>query len=502
MKDKKNDEQKPSNISGNLEANVEAIKEIFCYPANEDIIFREVYMEFMQKKCMLVYIDGIVDENFINSYIIRPLKRKKSVTTDNIHDLDLIKNDISSTKLLSVSTFKNLSQNLLEGNTILLIDGYNQALSISTTKYEKRSVERSETENVIKGPHEAFIESSSINRSLIRKQLKTEKLVSESVNIGITELYRITFMYIQDLADPKLVSEVRRRVEQIQSDGLLTISILGSYIEEYSYSIVPTVLYTELPDRAAAFIAEGHVVILMDNSPSCLIAPATFWSFFHTPEDMYQRWIAGNFIRLIRLLAIFITILTPAIYIAVTNFHQEMIPTDLLLAITSSREKVPFPIIFEVIGMEIVFEIIREASIRIPTSIGSTIGIVGALILGQAAVQANIISPLLVIVVSLTGVSSFAISNVDLNLSVRILRFFFLLCGVLMGFFGIAVAGTVFIVYIVSLKSFGVPYFAPITPHYPSSRDMIFRSPSWKQFIRPLFTKPQNAIRRKPRKGE
>lgn len=500
--DKINNEQNQNNISDSLSANIDTIKALFCFPTNQDIIFREIYLEFMQKKCVLVYIDGIVDENFIDRYIIFTLQKKEQVTSDKLEGIDIIKNDISSSKVTNIRAVKELSQNLIEGNTILLIDGYNEALSVGTIKYEKRNIERSETENVIKGPHEAFVESSKINRSLIRKQLKTEKLVSESVTIGKNQLYRITFMYIQDLADPKLVSEVKRRVQQIQSDGLLTISILGAYIEEYSYSIVSTVLYTELPDRAAAFITEGHVVILMDNSPSCLIAPATFWSFFHTPEDMYQRWIAGNFIRLIRVMAIFITILTPAIYIAITNYHQEMIPTDLLLAITASREKVPFPIIFEVLGMEITFELIREASIRIPTSIGSTIGIVGALILGQAAVQANIISPLLVIVVSLTGVSSFAVSNVDLNLAIRILRFFFLLCGVLLGFLGIGVAGTAFIVYVVSLQSFGAPYFAPITPHYPSSRDMIFRSPSWKQRIRPLYTKLQKAIRTKPRKGE
>jgi spore germination protein KA len=500
--DKINNEQNQNNLSHNLSANLETIKALFCFPTNQDIIFREIYLEFVQKESVLVYIDGIVDDNFIDRYILYPLQNKEPATGNKAEGIDDIKNIISSTKVNNIRTVKDLSQNLIEGNTILLIDGYNEAIAVGTIKYEKRNIERSETENVIKGPHEAFVESSKINRSLIRKQLKAEKLVTESITIGKDEVYRITFMYIRDLADTKLVSEVKRRVQQIQSDGLLTISILGSYIEEYSYSIVPTVLYTELPDRAAAFITEGHVVILMDNSPSCLIAPATFWSFFHTPEDMYQRWIAGNFIRLIRILAIFITILTPALYIAVTNFHQEMIPTDLLLAITSSREKVPFPIIFEVIGMEFVFELIREASIRIPASIGSTIGIVGALILGQAAVQANIISPLLVIIVSLTGVSSFAVSNVDLNLSIRILRFFFLLCGVLLGFLGIGVAGTAFVVYIVSLQSFGVPYFAPITPHYPSSKDMIFRSPSWKQRIRPLFTKLQKTIRIKPRKGE
>jgi spore germination protein KA len=262
------------------------------------------------------------------------------------------------------------------------------------------------------------------------------------------------------------------------------------------------VLFTELPDRAVSFLKEGHVVILVDNNPSCLIVPATFWSFFHTPEDMSYRWIAGNFIRLIRLIAVFISLLTPAIYIAITNYHQEMIPTDLLLAISATREKVPFPIVFEVVGMEIAFEIIRECSFRIPTSIGSTIGIVGTLILGQAAVQANIISPILVIVVALTGLSTFAISNTDLNMSIRISRFFFTFCSIMMGFLGLSLGITVFTVYIISIKSFGVSFFAPVTPHYEASRDMIFRSTIKNQWLRALFTRPKLKYKKTPSKEE
>jgi spore germination protein KA len=501
MKEKANNQEDSKKLSCSLSENVDLVKNRFAFPSNQDLVLRDIFISILKRNCTLIYIDGIVDENFINEHIIEPLCQMLT-SSECLHGMDLIKNTVSLAKVTSLTTIGQLSQNLLQGNTLLLIDGFEEALSIGTISYEKRSIGRPDTENVLKGPHEGFIESSKVNRSLIRKQLKSEKLISESILIGRNELYRVTFMYMQDLADPQLVADVKDRVQQIDSDGLLTISTVGEHIEESSYSIVPTVLYTERPDRAAAFIAEGHVIILMDNSPACLIAPATFWAFFHTPEDMYQRTLAGNFLRFLRVIAVLITLTTPAVYIAITNYHQEMIPTDLLLAIASSRERVPFPVIFEVIGMEIAFELIRESSIRIPPTIGSTIGIVGALILGQAAVEANIISPILVIVIATTGVCSFIISNVDLNLSLRIARFFFLLCGMLMGFLGIGIGTVAFAVYVLSIKSFGIPYFAPVTPHYSSSKDTLARPPAWKQWLRPQFTRPQYSVRKKPRKGE
>ena len=489
-------------IGKELSTNTQKLKDIFCYPINESFNIREVYIYAVKKKGCLIYLKGTVNEQLIDEFIIEKLIREHMTCNEVVHDLTLIKRIISAIKFTEETSFKQITKKILEGHVVLLIDGIDSCLVIEVTKYEQRAIGRSETENVIKGPHESFVEFYEINISLIRKYVKSAKLVNESVEIGLKETCKVQLVYREDIADPKLISNIKARLGEIKSDELMTSAVLGQYIEDNSYSIVPTVLFTELPDRAAAFIKEGYVVILPDNSPSVIIAPATFWSFFHTPEDTYHRWIAGNFIRILRLAAMTMTLLTPAIYIGLTNFHPEMIPTDLLLAIAASREKVPFPVIFEVIGMEIAFEIIREASIRIPTSIGSTIGIVGALILGQAAVQANIISPLIVIVVSITGVASFIISNVDLNMSVRIARFYFLACAILMGFLGIAVGIVIFFGYIISIKSFGVPFLAPVTPHYDSSRDMYLRSVIKKQMIRPLLTNLKIIYKRKPTRKE
>jgi spore germination protein KA len=492
-------------MSDNLISNASRIKELFHYPLNSDLVIREIYISSIKRKSVLFYINGIVNEEFIDDYIIKPLIENTKSEAEVTLGIDLIKNSLQASKINMQTRFSEIAKDLLDGKAILLIDGYAGALSSVTVKYEHRSVERSQTENVTKGSHESFVESSLVNRSLIRKYLKSKNLVTETIDIGVEDKCDIHILYHNSIANPELISEVKQRINRIKEDnynGMINSSIVEQYIEDTTFSIVPTVLFTELPDRAVSFLKEGHVVILVDNNPSCLIVPATFWSLFHTAEDMNYRWIAGNFIRLIRIIAIFISLMTPAIYIAITNYHQEMIPTDLLLAISATREKVPFPIVFEVVGMEIVFEIIRECSFRIPTNIGSTIGIVGTLILGQAAVQANIISPILVIVVAITGLSSFAVSSTDLNMSIRISRFFFTFCSIMMGFLGLSLGIIIFTAYIVSIESFGVPFLAPITPHYESSRDMIFRSVVKRQWLKPLFTKPKLKNKKTPSKEE
>ncbi|MDP4090596.1 MAG: spore germination protein [Bacillota bacterium] len=485
-------------ISTDLSSNIEKLKRIFAYPKNEDFAIRELYIELVKKKAALLYIEGIVNEQVIDKFIIDAIINNSNYKANGIQGIELVKLSLAIVKVKEVNAFTRITETLLDGYSVLLIDGYDRAISIDTVKYEHRSIERSETENITKGPHEGFVEAFKINISLIRKHLKNEKLVTESIKVGYKTRTRVLLMYRNDMVDENLVNNIKERLGRVQTDAMITTSILGQFIEDHDYSVVPTILYTELPDRAASYIESGHVVILVDNSPSVLIAPATFWVLFHTPEDTYHRWIAGNFIRFIRIVSVFIMLFTPALYIAATNYHPEMIPTDLLLAIAASREKVPFPVVFEVVGMELAFEVIREASIRIPTSMGATIGIVGALILGQAAVQANIISPLVVIIVALTGVSSFAVSNTDLNMSIRISRFFFTFCGMVMGFLGIAVGIVVFLGYAISIRSFGVPFFAPITPHSKSSRDMLFRSSVKDQNLRPLLTNLKLIYKNRP----
>lgn len=484
-------------LSGRLDIDLNRLKEEFSYPTNEDFIIRKLVLKGINKKCVLVFLGVMVNEDMIQQHIIEPILESKQKEEKNI-----IQKVITAKEGKEVTCFDSVINNITMGNTILLMDGYSKAISIETTKFDHRNVEKPISENIIKGPQEAFVESGKTNKSLIRKQLRSKNLVTESITVGEQSKSKISILYMKNIANPRLVKQIKERIEDLEVDTVQNIPMLEQYIEERPYSIIPSILYTERPDRAVSFLHEGHVVLLMDSSSDCLILPVTFWSLFHTSGDSYLRWSNGNFVRVVRLIAFFAALLTPALFVAITTFHVEMIPTDLALAITATRERVPFPLLIEVILMEMAFELLRESGLRIPTPIGPTIGIVGALILGQAAVQANLVSPILVIIVSITGLSSFAIANLSLNYTMRIVKFGLLILGGLMGIAGVTAGLMAFIAYMVSVKSFDVPFISPLTPHYRSSKDVIFRPPIWKQWIRPQYTAPKDSVRKKAQRRE
>lgn len=491
----------PKSLSTVLADNLERLKRDFTYPDNTALSIRHLYVPALKTEAALLFLEGAADPVVIENMILEPLLNKtpfeprhEDVVTAALEEI------LTSTSGKTVSAFEAINHELLFGRSVVLFDGADNGLTIQTPGFKTRPVATPAVEHVLRGPKEAFVESIATNRSLIRRQLRDRHLVTESVNVGMRAKSEVTILYINDLANPELVEKVRKRVASVEADAVSNLSILEQYIEDRSYSLIPSALQTERPDRACSFLLEGHIVLLMDNSPTAMIVPVTFWALFHTPEDTYLRWAYGNFLRILRLLAIFVALMTPSIYIAISTFHEEMLPTDLLLAIAAARERVPFPALIEVFIMELAFELVREASVRVPTIIGPTIGIVGALILGQAAVEANIISPILVIVVAMTGISSFTIPEISFNFGVRIVRFLNLLVASFLGFFGIALLFTCIIAYMVSFKSFGVPFLAPLSPHYRSSKDMILRPPLWKQWLRPLFTVPQ-VKKRGPKPG-
>lgn len=494
-----NQNETPKNepLASDLNTNINKFKNIFVYPANRDFIIRELHIKSINRDAVILFLYGMVKEEIIEKHVLEPLMVETLSLVSN-EDLGstLMKRIIQGKNVKKVDNYKGVTDEILMGSTLLFIQGYNKAISISTTGYEHRAVEKPTNENTLKGPKEAFTESEQANRSLVRKALRHEKLVAESVRIGERAIDDVYVMYVKGIANQNLIDEVKNRISKINVSSIQSLSLLEQYLEDNTYSLIPTILSTERPDRVVSFLLEGYVAIFMDGSPCALIAPVTFFSFFHNPEDQYQRWLYGNFIRLIRLASIYVALLTPGIYIAISSYHIDMIPTDLVLAIAASREQLPFPAIIEVIIMELSFELLREAGVRIPTPIGPTIGIVGALILGQAAVQANVVSPILVIIVAITGLGSFAIPELSLSFIVRIGRFAFLTAGALMGFYGIAACLAMSIAYISTIKSFGVPWLSPLSPHYRSSKDTITLPPVWKQWLRPQFLSPQDDVRR------
>jgi spore germination protein KA len=490
--------QNQETISRELTENLDWLKQTFSYPDNKALTLREIYIPYFQQDGTLLFLDGATDTKSLENHVLEPLRSQTNSTVASNGSrplISLLKRVLTSASGTEINERKKLLNDLLLGKSILLVNGQACALSIDTAGFQTRSISEPTNENVIKGPKEAFVESASVNRSLIRKQIKDHRLMTESVSIGEKTIIEVDIVYLKGVASPELVNDVKKRLQGINSDLVQSLSILEQFMELRSYSLIPSALLTERPDRACSFIHEGHIVLLMDNDPLAMVVPITFWSLFQTSEDMHLRWAYGNFIRLIRLFAMFVALLTPSIYIAVSTFHEEMLPTDLLLAIAATRERVPFPALIEVLIMETTFELVREAGIRIPKTIGPTIGIVGALILGQAAVEANIISPILVIVVALTGLSSFAIPEISFNFSVRITRFFILLTASFMGFYGIAVALTIILAYLASFESYGVPFLSPLAPHYRSSKDLVFRPPVWKQWLRPFNLRSQDKVR-------
>jgi spore germination protein KA len=440
----------------------------------------------------------MVDRNIVNRDILSPLLREREYSSSEECNLEYILNSVLETNEVErVTTFQDVILKVLMGDTGLYVDNCNYYIFSETKGYDKRPVDKPQIESVITGSQEAFNENLRTNTTLIRRIVKNNNLIIEYIKIGERSNKQCAIIYISGLANPALINEVKRRISSISTDLVLGDGVLEQYIEDSPFSLVPTILNTERPDRTAANILEGKVAIIAEGEPAALIVPVTLSELLHSPEDMSVRIFSGSLLRLIRVIALFLATFLPAIYISITNFHQEMIPTELLIAIGSARENVPFPTIVEVLFMEFSFEIIREAGVRVPGSLGSTIGIVGALILGQAAVQASIISPILIIIVSITGLGNFAIPNVSIAFAIRIMRILFIIAGASLGFYGMAILMVALGALVVDMKSFGVPFLTLISPKGRKSYDLLRRKPVWKQEFRPDYVNPLD-VRRQP----
>lgn len=478
-------ELKKQAISVDYEQNLSTFKTLYSVPDNMDVKVREFTILSTNQRAFIIFISSISDARVIQEDITEKLIRS-NIPNKEIPDL------CTAPFFTTETTIEKILDSINGGNTALFVDGDEQCYLFDTPNIQGRAIGKPDTEVIVKGPKESFNEKVITNISLIRKKLKNENLIIETMIIAKRSKNNVYLVYQKDLVNGELLQNVKDKLHSLDVESIVDLSILEQYIEERPRSLYPTILYSERPDRAASFIEEGHIILLMENSPSSLILPTTFWALIHSPEDHYLRTPYGNFIRILRFLALFIAMFTSSFYVAVTNFHVGMLPPDLLMAIAGTRERVPFPALFEVIMMEIAFELIREAGLRVPSPIGPTIGIVGALILGQAAVQANIISPIVIIVIALSGLSSFIISDTSMNFAIRITRFLFIFSAGFIGIYGVSALFIVGLFYLVSLKSFGIPYFAPMTPSFVSSKDLIIRHIPMKERFRPGYLKPKD----------
>jgi len=351
------------------------------------------------------------------------------------------------------------------------------------------------------------VESLRTNTTMIRRIINNENLVIENIPIGEISKTNCAVCYISNITNNDLVAEIKYRLNNLGVDSIVSSGQLEHLIEVSNQYSIPQVLSTERPDKATKYMLEGRVAVLINGNPYCLVMPATLIDFVSSPEDTNLKFQFSNFLKLLRMLSIVLTLLLPGLYIAITNFHQELIPTELLFSLLASRENVPFPIIFEILVMELSFELIREAGLRVPSPIGPTIGIVGALVLGQAAVSASIVSPILIIIVALTGIASFAIPDFSFGFHLRLFRFIFILLGYTAGFLGIGIGIFAYLTILCSIESFGVPYVVPFAPVTNSKGNGYFVSPIWKREKRPDFlntkkSKSQNHISMKWKYGK
>lgn len=482
-------------VSGELKENLEIIKQEFNFPLNQDFVIRE-FKVMQQTDAFIAYIDGMADKTTINDYILRQL-----MTEQKKDDLKEINIDHISNNLLTINQitkeqdFEQINKQILNGLTALFVDGSPECIIIESRGYETRGISSPMSESVIKGPQEAFVENLRTNITLVRRIIRNKDLVTEMLPMGKTDNLLCAILYVEGITNPKIVEEVKRRIKSLNIDFIPGNGGFEQLIEDHPYALFPQILNTERPDRTASLLMDGKVAIICDGSPLASVVPITFFHLLHTSEDTALRWQYGSFLRIIRIFASFAAVFLPGLYISLVLYHHEMIPTELLYSLTKARESIPFPTVLELILMEISFELIREAGLRVPGVIGQTLGIIGAVILGQAASSAGIVSPVLIIVVAITGLGSFAIPNFSVSFGYRLIRFVFLFFGAIAGFYGIAAAIVIFGSIACSMKSFGVPYFSPVAPVTKTGPDVYIRGPYFFQSQRPDFLNTQNLKR-------
>lgn len=484
------------NVSNVLQENIEKLKNTF--KSDDSLRFREFFIggEY-SVECLAVFIDGMVDIVRINDEIIRPLLDLKAnaINTD-IYLPSVINGKITSAQVENIDDFDKLINNLINGHTIIFIEGYNDAVSINTQSINRRRTAEPTSEKVVRGPRDGFTESLMSNIGLIRARIKSDSLKFHFREIGRETKTKVCVCYMENIADEGIVKEVEKRLDTIDIDGILDSGYIQELISDEGYSPFRTIGHTERPDIVARRLLDGRIAVMCEESPFALTMPFLFYEYFNSSENYYSHFYYATFNRLLSLIGFFLSTSVPAIYTAFVTFHQEMLPTPLILSISAARQGLPLPTIAEILLIIFVFELLREASIRIPEVIGQTISIVGALIIGQAAVEAKLISAPIVIIGALTGISSYLVPRMEQ--AIIIVRLVILLASAFMGLYGYAFTGIVIFIHLSSMRSFGIPYMLLSgSLKAEDQKDIIFRAPWWKMNKRPRIIASKNMVRKK-----
>ncbi|MGE6376147.1 spore germination protein [Peribacillus muralis] len=486
-------------IESSLSANMEIVKQ--RTGNSPDIIIRTLKIsKNPEMKTTIVYVQGLIDNPSVTDFLIESMMKNPHLSEKILPQkaVEVISEDVVSLGgVANVNDWEKLFLALLSGDSIIFVDGIGTALVASTKGGERRSIQEPSTHLTVRGSREGFTESIETNISMLRRIINTPDLWIESMKIGTVTKTDVSIMYINGIVKKGIVTEVKKRLKRINIDSILESGYIEQLIEDQVMTPFPTMNHTERPDMVAGNLLEGRVAIFVNGTPFVLVAPALFVQFFQSVEDYYNRFDIASATRFLRIIVFIISIVGPALYVAATTFHQEMIPTKLLVIVAAQRETVPLPAVIEALLMEITFEILREASLRMPKAVGGTMSIVGALVIGQAAVQAGIVSPAMVIIVSITAIASFATPSYSIAISARLVRFAFIICAGVLGLYGVILAFIILIVHLCSLRSFGVPYMSPLAPLNPQGLgDTFFRRPMWAFKERPKLISSKGNLKR------
>lgn len=471
-------------ISKNIEENKDNLKELFNNTS--DLILYE-FKTLSNHRALIVYINGTIDKVSLNEDVLKPLVEELVSPWD-------IKSTVYTRINDEIKELKDTIVPINNGLVILFMEGLDFAYTFDLSQWPKRQVEKPTTEMVIRGPKEAFVEDIIVNKTLIRGKIKSNNLIFEDYILGEETNTKVSLVYIKGIVKEGVLEEARYRIEKIKIDAILDNGYIESYIDEKPNRLISTVAFTEKPDIAASKILEGSVGILCDGSPNVLTVPKLFVENLHSAEDYYIRAHYATFLRILRLMAFLASFVIPGVYISLITFHQEMVPTELLISIAGQREGVPLSSPFEALLMILFFELIKESGVRLPEAIGQAVTLVGGLVIGQAAVEAGIVSSTMIIMIASTGMAEFVVPK--LRESIPILRLIFLFLGSVSGLYGITSGLVLFTAYLVSMKSFGVPYMWPIAPYDKEGlKDTI-----GKYSVRKLNYRPEAISNKKRRK--
>ena len=485
-------------VSKKLDENIAWWKQQFSDCA--DIKMRPMCLgRDMNIRAFLSYIEVTGGKNMMEDSVLgKMLNRLDTMEPQQVYEA-LQENGLGVSDATPFVQMSEAAGGMLTGDSILFVDGFDRALKIPDKGYPGMSLQETESEKAIRGSNEGFGGSIKQNTALIRKRLRSVDLKVAECKCGRRTGTNVDVMYLDGIVRPQVVTEMQQRLAEFDIDGIGDSGVIEQLTETQWFSPFPQYQTTRRPDRAVMALLEGRAVLLADNSPEALIFPTDYNSFIKTTDDYYTRWEIATFTRTLRYVAAFLSMILPGLYLAMTNFHTQLLPTKLLLSFAAARQGVPFPGVVEVLLMELSFELLREAGVRLPGAMGNTIGIVGGLIIGQAAVDANIVSPMVVIVVAFTALCSFAIPNEDFATAFRLLKFAFIGLSAALGFYGFLLGLLILLIHLAQLESFGMPYLMPFVGadlnDYQDERDTFVRPPLQTLTHRPFYADPKNRVR-------